>query len=728
MSRPSGTYNALCVLYSLSQVLGHAAKHRAAQASHTAAGGAIKVVLDAATRTSASTAPPSSTIASAEPSTSKPVAAELRRVKQRREREIEDEEFRKVLNTRWEDRNPQESRVSKPFNFHLNMGSENSGTSGTLNGFIRTNDLTSDVVEVEGEVQFKMQLKVPQEMALEPIVPQESAKVDEPIPPYPTLESPAEAFQEPTTLAPSTFTTPPPSPPTTDTTTETSPLLIPATNDTTEIITNQRPLRTLQSSKVPSSRIGRLFHYGGLAASLSYGAAAELIRRGTGTTDEASSSLMLTEANVKRLVGKLSQMRGAALKLGQFMSIQDTHVLPPELDEIFRRVQDGAHYMPDWQMEKVLSTSFGPNWCNPDKPDETVFLSFDRVPFAAASIGQVHRAVLAPRHLPPGVGDPEYGLEVAVKVQFPNIANSITSDLGYVKMLLTAGRLLPKGLFLDRTIEVMSAELADECSYTREASFLQKFASPEYLGADPRFKVPWVWQGSSDTVLVMERVGGVGVGDVSSGEIGERLSQEDRNSIAEGIVELCLKELFEFRTMQTDPNWTNFLWNAETRQIELVDFGATRTYSKQFMDGWLSLLQAAASGNKEASVEWSIKLGYLTGKENEIMVNAHVHSMTLLATPFRTDTPQPFSFGPTSQWAQITKEIRDQIPIMLAHRLTPPPRETYSLNRKLSGAFLLASRLGAEVNTRRVWEKVVGSYKFGPIQSKVGENGLEDVD
>lgn len=59
----------------------------------------------------------------------------------------------------------------------------------------------------------------------------------------------------------------------------------------------------------------------------------------------------MTEANIKRLVSKLVQMRGAALKLGQFLSIQDTHVLPAEIDEIFRRVQDSAHYMPDWQME-----------------------------------------------------------------------------------------------------------------------------------------------------------------------------------------------------------------------------------------------------------------------------------------------------------------------------------------------------------------------------------------
>jgi aarF domain-containing kinase len=92
-------------------------------------------------------------------------------------------------------------------------------------------------------------------------------------------------------------------------------------------------------------------------------------------------------------------------------------------------------------LQQVLVKSLGPNW-------SSHFSSFDRIPFAAASIGQVHTAVLA------GKGEEE-GRRVAVKIQFPNIAGSIESDLGYVKLLLTAGRFLPKGLFLDRTIKAL---------------------------------------------------------------------------------------------------------------------------------------------------------------------------------------------------------------------------------------------------------------------------------
>lgn len=92
--------------------------------------------------------------------------------------------------------------------------------------------------------------------------------------------------------------------------------------------------------------------------------------------------------------------------------------------------------------QQVLSSALGPDWASS-------FTSFDRVPFAAASIGQVHTATLAAAVSPTGAA-----ARVAVKIQFPNIANSIASDLGYISLLLTAGRLLPKGLFLDRTMQV----------------------------------------------------------------------------------------------------------------------------------------------------------------------------------------------------------------------------------------------------------------------------------
>ena len=91
------------------------------------------------------------------------------------------------------------------------------------------------------------------------------------------------------------------------------------------------------------------------------------------------------------------------------------------------------------------------------------------------------------------------------------------------------------------------------------------------------------------------------------------------------------------------------------------------------------------------------------------MIDAHVDSMSILGTPFRAKTVQPFDFGSQT----ITDDIRALIPVMLRNRLTPPPRETYSLNRKLSGAILLCGRLSAKVDCRRIWDEVTGDYVFG---------------
>ena len=162
-----------------------------------------------------------------------------------------------------------------------------------------------------------------------------------------------------------------------------------------------------------------------------------------------------------------------------------------------------------------MADSLGESW-------KENFTSFDPIPFAAASLGQVHSAVLAAHVSPTGEDE-----RIAVKVQFPDIAKSIESDLGYLKLLLNAGRMLPRGLFLDKTLQVMKGELADECDYRREAESARFFASDEGVGRDCRFRVPWIWDGSTDRVLVMEHMDGVSVG----GNLVDTLSQETRDQV-----------------------------------------------------------------------------------------------------------------------------------------------------------------------------------------------------
>ncbi|OJD16711.1 Atypical/ABC1/ABC1-A protein kinase [Emergomyces pasteurianus Ep9510] len=456
------------------------------------------------------------------------------------------------------------------------------------------------------------------------------------------------------------------------------------------------PLYMMVESRVPSTRLGRLWEYGGLATSMAIGVVGQSIRRATVGVDSDNDSLMFSPENVERLVAKLSKMRGAALKLGQLMSFQDAKMLPPAIHEVLQRVQDKANYMPAIQRDQVLVSNLGKNW-------RTLFNSFEELPMAAASIGQVHKAILK-----------ETGKTVAVKIQYPGVANSIDSDLNNLSILLTASRLLPKGLFLDKTIANARTELAWECDYIREAECGQRFRS--LLQDDTTtFMVPdIIHSASGKQVLTMEYLEGIPVTRVKN------FTQTQRDWIGTQILRLSLREICEFRFMQTDPNWTNFLYNASTNKLELLDFGASRDYPASFISTYLRVLQAASRNDRATCRDLSIKLGYLTGFESPAMVNAHITSILTLSEPFMASSPDVYDFSDQT----ITDRVREMIPLMLRERLAPPPEETYSLHRKLSGAFLLCARLGSRVRCKELFENALEKVEWvDENEAYVGDEG-----
>lgn len=367
----------------------------------------------------------------------------------------------------------------------------------------------------------------------------------------------------------------------------------------------------------------------------------------------------------------------------------DSKLLPPAINAVLSRVQDSADYMPASQRDRVLSSSIGDHW-------RDLFSSFDDIPIAAASIGQVHRATLA-----------STGQEVAVKIQYPGVRNSIDSDLNNLSLLLTASRLLPKGLYLDKTIANARVELGWECDYIREAECGKRFAG---LVQDEKdiFTVPRVIdEASGPEVLTAELMKGTAVTKVKD------LTQEERDWIGTQILRLCLRELMEWQFMQTDPNWTNFLYNRSSgqRKLELLDFGASREFPAKFITPYVKLLMAASKRDRESCKTLSIELGYLTGQESGAMLTAHVDSILTLAEPFMEDAQLGGDGSYDFRDQTITDRVREKIGVMVRERLAPPPEETYSLHRKLSGAFLLCAKLGSRVPTRDMFEKAVARWE-----------------
>lgn len=435
------------------------------------------------------------------------------------------------------------------------------------------------------------------------------------------------------------------------------------------------PTYQLRESKVPATRVSRLWNYGSLAAGMFGGAIAEGFSRAVGGGSQGS--MLLSPGNMERLVAKLSRMRGAALKMGQMMSFQDSKMLPAPIQEVLQRVQDRADYMPAWQRDRVLTANLGSEW-------RDLFDRFDEKPIAAASIGQVHRATLKSN-----------GAEVAVKIQFPGVADSINSDLDNLGVLLAATKLLPKGLYLNKTIDNARTELAWECDYEREAICGERYRS---LLADETdvFVVPQIFlEASGKQVLTMQWMDGVGVTRMV-----KSFTQAQRDWIGTQILRLCLREITEFKFMQTDPNWTNFLYNPNTNKLELLDFGASREYPDEFINLYVRLLEAASRTDRDAVKTLSEQLGYLTGHESKAMLDAHTTSVFTLAEPFLQSAPEVYDFKDQT----ITERVKGLIPVMIRERLAPPPEETYSLHRKLSGAFLLCARLGSRVRCRDLFQ------------------------
>ncbi|XP_039168750.1 protein ABC transporter 1, mitochondrial isoform X1 [Eucalyptus grandis] len=444
--------------------------------------------------------------------------------------------------------------------------------------------------------------------------------------------------------------------------------------------------RKPRERRVPATPFSRALGFAGLGAGLAWGSIQESTRRlvyGRPQEQDEQSALspFLTESNAERLAIALCRMRGAALKLGQMLSIQDESLVPAPILAALDMVRQGADVMPRSQLNQVLDAELGSNW-------SSKLSSFDYEPLAAASIGQVHRAVA------------KDGLHVAMKIQYPGVANSIESDIENVKLLLDYTNLIPKGLYLDRAMKVAKEELSRECDYELEASNQKRFR--DHLSGTKGFYVPMVLDDiSSKRVLTTELVQGVPIDKVAS------LDQETRNYVGKKLLEITLRELFVFRFMQTDPNWSNFLYDDATRTINLIDFGAARDYPKSFVDDYLRMVVACANQDRDAVIEMSQRLGFLTGDESAVMLDAHVQGGFVVGLPF--SKPGGYDFQSTN----ITQSISNLGATMLRHRLTPPPDEAYSLHRKLSGAFLACIKLGAVVPCRELLFKVYERHQFG---------------
>ena len=295
-------------------------------------------------------------------------------------------------------------------------------------------------------------------------------------------------------------------------------------------------------SPVPTGRTSRLFHMGSIAAGIAGGMVAGGLRQlATGQRPDLSG-LLLTPSNALRLTAGLSQLRGAALKVGQMLSMDTGILLGPQVTAILASLREDARPMPPGQLQNVLNAEWGTDW--PQR-----FRRFEMRPFAAASIGQVHRAETLD------------GRDLAIKVQYPGIRASIASDVDNIASLLRLPGLVPRGMDIAPLLRAAKQQLHDEADYTAEAAHLRHFA--ELLAGSDAFVVPDLHPDlCTGQVLAMTYMQSQPLDGLTLAP------QATRDSAAAALIGLVLQELFTFGAMQTDPNLANYRVEPATgRQI-----------------------------------------------------------------------------------------------------------------------------------------------------------------
>jgi predicted unusual protein kinase regulating ubiquinone biosynthesis (AarF/ABC1/UbiB family) len=427
---------------------------------------------------------------------------------------------------------------------------------------------------------------------------------------------------------------------------------------------------TSASRAIPTGRLARLGTFGRLAGGVAGGMLAEGARRLAAGERPRLGDMVLTPANAVRVADRLSHLRGAAMKLGQMISMDAGDVLPPELSTILSRLRDQAYRMPPPQLDRVLKAEWGADW-------RRRFTRFDAAPIAAASIGQVHRATL-----------PD-GRVLAVKVQYPGIAESIDADVDNVATLLRLSNVLPPAIDLAPLLAEAKRQLKEEADYARESEHLVAYG--ERLRGDPRYVVPELEPSlTTRRVLAMSFVDGAPV---------ETLSNADpavRDGAMTALVSLVLRELFHFGVMQTDPNFANYRWQAATGRLVLLDFGATRRVPDSTAEAYRALIAAGLDRDLDRVREIAIDTGFV-GREAAARHRPAVDRM-IVAIDAAMNRPGPFDFGDRAFVPVVREEARG----LIADRATwhVPDVETLFVQRKVSGTALLAARLKAKVDVR----------------------------
>ncbi len=413
--------------------------------------------------------------------------------------------------------------------------------------------------------------------------------------------------------------------------------------------------------KLVSGRIERLSKLGVKLAK----ATGKLAKGHLIANQEASKVLSKIEAS-KEIIEAMGELKGAFMKIGQMLSLTEDMVLPDEVSSLFKKLQKEAPPMTEKELNNVFLEEF-------QKLPEELFDLFERKPMAAASIGQVHRAIL------------KTGEEVAIKIQYPNIQQAIKNDFKNVKAIERIFKLLLPNLpEIKDTIEEIKDSIINECDYeleANEARFFKKTLEAEFNN----IKVPSVFDKySSKRILTLELMRGDSFDDTL------KYSQSDRNKLGQTLFDSYMYSLYQLNRIHSDPQNGNYLFDQD--KIIILDFGSTKTFTEEFVLLYLRLLLSIEKNNFEQYREITINLGLCLDSDSEEFFKEHFEFVSRLYGPYQKNGHFPINEN-VNPFKSTFSFIKNK-----SLRGRSPQRDLFLLDRSTLGLFTKLKAWQSKVN------------------------------
>ncbi|GAN82091.1 ABC1 kinase family protein [Acidocella aminolytica] len=392
--------------------------------------------------------------------------------------------------------------------------------------------------------------------------------------------------------------------------------------------------------------------------------------------------------DLKSLLGGL---KGPMMKVAQFLStVPDA--LPPEYAKQLAELQSNAPPMGWPFVRRRMAGELGADW-------ESKFKSFTREAVAAASLGQVHRAVL-----------PD-GRDVAVKLQYPDMPSVIEADLRQVKMAMAVYKRMDNAIIQDDIYVELSERFREELDYQREAAQMRLYR--QMLADVPNVNVPEPIEGYTTTrLLTMSWLKGQGFRSWMEGNP----SQEQRNALATALFRAWYIPFYRYGVIHGDPHLGNYQVS-EVGGLNLLDYGCIRVFPAQFVGGVLELYKAVQESNESRARHaydiWGFK--GITDEQVEVL-NEWAR---FLYKPLIEDRVRPIQEG---QGTEFGREVAQKVHAGLQRTGgVRPPREFVLMDRSAIGLGAVFLRLGAELNWCRLFQETVAGFDQAALAARQQE-------